>query len=798
MATRAWLIALGCAGRLLAFGTVAAWALTAGQLTGVVRDTTTGVLPGVTVTISGPALAAPRTVVTDQDGRYVLDSLPAGRHRVTAALSGFERWSTDIEVDASGATLDVVLSLSAFSERVTVTATKAGPADIQTTPIAITALPARTLEQLGVERVEGLAGFVPTVTVSQSPVGTPLVTIRGIGSNSAVAGADPSSTIHLDGVYLARPPMACMDLLDVERVEVLRGPQGTLYGRNSVGGTISIVTRQPTDTLEARVRLTAGDYDKLRAEGAASGPLVKHKVMGAFAFLRGSRDGFVKDLDHPDHALGSEDTWAGRGQLRVLLGTHGDLLISGDYGRFMGVPLTNAKPIAAKPGFTFDSPASLWQVRASDLASGKSIQQGVSAKLAIRLNNTTTLTSLTAYRKSNTSFFIDPDATELSVATTLAPDVQDQFSQEVTLSGRTPKLTWIGGAFLFDEQDDGPVRVTLFGPPAIQIRPFATVDAKAWALFGQATYRVSSHVSLTGGVRYSDEHKETHNVGGVYRLDTGVLANPGSFYDLVDRATYDAWTPKGSLQLQASQDTFVYLSATRGFKSGGLNITARQPGGAFRPESAWSYETGVKRTMAEGRVRVNAAAFYNDYQDLQVQTLIHPGVVLVTNAASATIKGFEVETAATGWRGLQLAGTVSWLDATYDRYEAVGPGDVRGDAAGHHLNNAPEWSGSASAVYEIATGRAGTASLRGDLSWQSSVFFSPFNTAIEAQRAYALIHLRAGFEPRSRWWEVAVYVRNVGNREYLTGATATNVGFPAFTGRPGEPRHWGVQFTLRR
>ena len=162
------------------------------------------------------------------------------------------------------------------------------------------------------------------------------MTIRGIGSNSAVAGADPSSTIHLDGVYLGRPAMASMDFLNVERVEVLRGPQGTLYGRNSVGGTINIVTRQPTNTLETSVRLTAGNYDKLRAEGAVRGPLVKNKVMGGFAFLRGTRDGFVKDLDHPDHSLGSEDTWAGRGQLRVVLGTHGELLLSGDYGRFDG------------------------------------------------------------------------------------------------------------------------------------------------------------------------------------------------------------------------------------------------------------------------------------------------------------------------------------------------------------------------------------------------------------------------------------------------------------------------------
>jgi iron complex outermembrane recepter protein len=791
-------IAPGWAGWLLALGTAAAWAQTAGQLAGVVRDTTGSGLPGVTVTVAGATLGAPRTVVTDEHGRYFLESLPPGRHRVTASFSGFEPWSSEVEVGTRGATLDIVLSLSAFSERVTVTATKAGTADIQSTPIAITALAARTIEQLGVETASGLAGFVPTMTVSQSPVGTPLVTIRGIGSNSAVAGADPSSTVHLDGVYLARPPMACIDLLDVERVEVLRGPQGTLYGRNSVGGAINILTRPPTDTLEARVRLTAGNYDKRRAEGAVSGPLVKHKVMGGFAFLRGSRAGFVEDLDHPDHALGSEDTWTGRGQVRVVWGTHGELLVSGDYGRFTGVPLTYAKAIAAKPGFVFDSPPSLWQVRASHLASGKSIQQGVSAKLAVRLNDTTTLTSLTAHRKSDARFFIDPDATELSVATTLAPAVQDQVSQELTLARRTLKLTWIGGAFFFDEHEDAPVRITQFGPPAVEIRPFATVDARSWALFGQVTYRVSSHVSLTGGVRYSDEQKETHNVGGVYRLDTGVLANPASFYDFADRATHDAWTPKGSLQLQASRDTFVYLSATRGFKSGGLNITARQPGGAFRPEFAWSYEGGLKRTMAKGRVRVNAAAFYNDYQDLQVQTFIQTGVVLITNAASATIKGVEVETAATVGRGLQLTGTVSWLDATYDHYEAVGPGGMRGDAAGHHLNNAPPWSGSGSAVYEIATGGAGTASLRGDVSWQSGVFFSPFNSPVEAQRAYGLVHLRAGFEPRSRRWEVSVYVRNIGKREYLTGATATNVGFPAFTGRPGEPRHWGLQFTLRR
>ena len=223
--------------------------------------------------------------------------------------------------------------------------------------------------------------------------------------------------------------------------------------------------------------------------------------------------------------------------------------------------------------------------------------------------------------------------------------------------------------FLFDDNDDGQIEITQY-VPRIQIRPFSTVDARAWALFGQATYSLSSRVSLTGGVRYSDEQKDIHNVGGVYRLGTAILANPASFYDFVDRAIYDAWTPKASIQFQASRETFVYFSATRGFKSGGLNVTATAPGGAFQPEFAWSYEGGLKRTMADGRVYVNTAVFYNDYQDLQVQTFLRPGVVHISNAASATITGLELEATAAVRRSLHLAGQVSWLDATYDRYLA--------------------------------------------------------------------------------------------------------------------------------
>jgi iron complex outermembrane receptor protein len=275
-----------------------------------------------------------------------------------------------------------------------------------------------------------------------------------------------------------------------------------------------------------------------------------------------------------------------------------------------------------------------------------------------------------------------------------------------------------------------------------------------------------------------------------------MLAIPGSFYAVVDSATFDAWTPKASVQVEASPGTFLYASATRGFKSGGFNPTAPEPGLAFSPEYAWSYEGGVKRTIAGGRARVNAAMFYTDYRDLQVQSFIRPGVPDVRNAASATIKGVETEVTASGGHGVQLAGYFSWLDATYDHYLAVAPGETTRDVAGHRLNHVPEWSGGASAVYEFSTGHATQAFIRGDVSWQSRVFFTPFNDAIETQGAYGLVHLRAGFGPASRRWEVTAFVRNLANQDYIIGTA--NVPLPAFTAHPGAPRHWGTQFTLRR
>lgn len=784
-------------GCVLAGSAQVARAQTTGALAGIVRDATGAVVSGVTITVTGKTLSAPVAIETDHQGRFSI-SLPSGLYQVRAVAAGFEPWSSEVELQAGGATLDVSLRVHALSDQVTVTATRTGTADIQTTGVAITALDTKTLDQGAIERIEHLAGLVPTLSVSQTPGDTPLLSLRGIGSNSAVPGTDPNVTLHVDGVYLAGGTMIALDFLDVERVEVLRGPQGTLFGRNSVGGTVNIVTRQPTNALETRARLTAGNYDKLRVEGAISGPLVRNKIMGSFAFLRGSRDGFVLDLDHPDHALGSEDTWAGRGQLRFVFRSRHDLLVSGDYSSARGVPLTLARPLApnpAPPNPAFDVPDDFWSVRPNDLSERRNRQSGASARLTMRLGDTTTLTSLTAYRDGDYRLFVDSDTTENLVATTRTSSAARQVSQELTLAQQTARWSWIGGGFWLDERSRGPFELTRidFG---IQARIQSTINADAWALFGQTRYSLSDRVAVTGGLRYSREREEAHSVGGAFLRGTSI-ALPMSRYDVIDATVDDAWTPKASIELDASRDTFVFLSATRGFKSGGINITARAPGKAFRPELAWSYEAGLKRTLPGGRGRVNASVFYVDYRDLQVVSFVDVGVVDVSNAGRATSKGIEVEGTLAAGRRLQFQGSVAWLDAVYGRYEAVERGLGRIDSTGNRLREAPEWSGGGSAIYEFQPAAIGTVSVRGDVSWQSRVFFSPSNTAVQSQAAYGLVHARTSFVPRSRRWEVSVYVRNLGRQEYVT-ATWEATGDVAISGRPGEPRHWGTRFTIRR
>jgi iron complex outermembrane receptor protein len=522
---------------------------------------------------------------------------------------------------------------------------------------------------------------------------------------------------------------------------------------------------------------------------------MRDRVMGSIAFVRGARDGYVRDLEHPDRPLGGDDLIAARGQMRVVFDRRSDLLVSADVTDQDGTLLTYNKVLQVKPGFVIDNPPDLREVRTSTATSNDVWQSGATARLTSALTSSTTLVSLTAFRRLDNWFLADVDVTELELAVADNRERQHQWSQELTLSHEGPRLTWVAGLFLFDEAADQ--RIWARQPAAgIQVLLDPRVDATSAALFGQTTVGFTPRLSITAGLRYARERKTIDNSGGLYSLEAAPDPVAGSTYGYRDSIEHAAWTPKFSLEVALPPSGIAYVSAARGFKCGGFNLSSTQPGRGFGPEWAWSYEGGVKTALRDGRARLALAAFQMDYTNLQVQTPIGIGIFDVRNAAAATIRGVEVEANARLGYGLDAGGHVTWLDATYDRYIAVAIGGIIGDVAGKRLNNAPEWAGRIWMEWVGSLGPSKRLSIAADATAQSTIFYTPFNDDIQQQSPYGLLGARAEYGPADRRWSVNAYVKNVTNTDYIMAAFATSPA--AYGGRPGASRQFGVQVAVRR
>jgi len=760
-------------------------------ITGSVVDQTGAPLSGVRLVIRDPGV---RTADTGAAGDFAFPDLLEGDYEISAELSGFERQERAVRVRA-GERLTVFFTLRvALVETTIVTAAKTGGRDVQEIPIAISAVSRADLDRVGAQTIDEAPALAPSVTLSQN-IGFGQLTIRGIGTNLLLAGSDPSSAIYLDGVYLARPAMVFARFLDLERIEVLRGPQGTLYGRNAVGGAMNLIPRSPTNDLQASAHFTAGDFRELRADARVSGPLKRGRLMGSFAIARGVQDGYVRDLEHPDHPLGGDDDTAARGQLRVVFDRRTNLLLSSDVDHQTGIPLTHNKVLLAKPGYQFDNPPDFHDVRTSLSASSDTLHYGASARLTMALTPATTLVSLTAYRNLDYEFLADSDSTELDLIRTHQLERQHQLSEEITLSHEQPGLTWVGGVFLFSESDHQSFWVD---QPAAQterrLDPLVSADSRA--VFGQATIGLTSRLSATAGIRYTHEGKDIDNAGGRYALEDPHPAISGSVYGYADSIAHSAWTPKIGLEMKLPNGALAYVSAARGFKSGGFNPSSTVPGRGYDPEWVWSYEGGWKGPLMGGRSRFSTSAFFMDYTNLQVQTPIGIGVFDIRNAAAATIRGIELEGTSPIGRGLEAGGHVTWLDATYDHYVAVDNFNVAGDVSGNRLNNAPEWAARLWIGWTGEIGRSRRLSISAESTIQSTVFFTPFNTTIQRQSPYGLLGARVEYGSGHRRWTVGAYARNLTNTNYVTGTFGTPP--TAFAGRPGPSRQFAIDFTIRR
>ena len=374
----------------------------------------------------------------------------------------------------------------AILEQTIVTASKLGERDVQAIPMAISAVANAALGRLGTHTLGQAAALAPSVTLSQN-AGFGQLTIRGIGTNVVFAGSDPSSAMYLDGVYLARPAMAFVQFLDLDRIEVLRGPQGTLYGRNAVGGAMNLISKPPTNDFQASADLTAGSFGAASRRRAAQWPAQTGQADGV-GRVRAWRPRRLR----PRPRSSRSSAWrrrchrGARPAARRSINRRTDVLLSSDVDHQDGTPLAFNKVLAAKPGFQFDNPPDLHDVRASTLASNRIVHSGASARLTAALTPSTTLVSLTAFRKLDYEFLVDGDITELNLLAAQQRERQHQLSEEITVSHQQPGLSWVGGVFLFDEFDHQSIRID---------QPAATITGSA---------RPARRRGQSGGLRRGD------------------------------------------------------------------------------------------------------------------------------------------------------------------------------------------------------------------------------------------------------------------------------------------------------
>ena len=531
----------------------AALAQPAGTLAGSLFDQTGGALVNVALDVRGPVV---RDRQSDATGRFEFRDLPPGDYEFTAALAGFESIRRAIRIE-SGTSISLSMTMIVASlEQTVVTAAKTGTTDVQSSPLAISAISSTALSRFATRTIDEAAAQAPSVTFTQSTTFGQL-SIRGIGTNAVFAGADPSSAMYLDGVYLARPAMAFTDFLDVERIEVLRGPQGTLYGRNALGGAVNLITKAPSNDFEASARVTIGNLAERRAEARLTGALKRDRVMGSLAFIRGVRDGYVRDLNHPDQPLGGDNFTSARGQLRVVLSPRSDVVLSADASDQAGRILSNHKILSIKPGFTVDNPAEPRDVRLSTVNSSGVRHSGAMARVTSQLTPATTLISITGFRRLNNQYVSDADVSELDLLVSRIHEWQHQWSEELTVSGHHRNVTWVGGLFVFDEFDHQGVWVDQ-NASRTQVQLDPRVNARSRAVFGETTIQLTPRLSGTVGLRYSREQKDIENTGGLYSLNAPMPPVAGSTYAYNDSIMHTAWTPRFAVAMKLPHEAMTY------------------------------------------------------------------------------------------------------------------------------------------------------------------------------------------------------------------------------------------------
>jgi iron complex outermembrane recepter protein len=654
-------------------------------------------------------------------------------------------------------------------EEVVVTAQKRSQR-LQDVPIAVTAISSAQLAKRVITKTDDLTQVTPGLTYSQSAIFAQPV-VRGIGSSSTGLGDESNVATYIDGVYMSRMLGNFYELTGIQSVEVLKGPQGTLFGRNATGGAISINTLAPSSTPGGEFSVGYGSYNDVVTKGYLTGPIAPD-LAGNISGYYERRDGFYTNLTENGDKTNNLNTGAVRAKLAYTPDSPLSITAEFDYEKSNDATGVESHPLNGNSiGILLGAPnpSGYYDVAANLRPTNDVEQYGGYLKAAYDFGFAR-LISISSARRTTDLIQDDPDSTAAPVFqfvdTELSTTVQQEF--QLVSVGHGP-LTWILGAYYYhDSAQYAPLLEIAGGQTVASVTADLFTDALAG--YADATYAITDQVSLTGGVRYSSEHKNYS------------AANAGFPVIDDDNKTFQDFTPRAVLSYKPVENLMLYVSYSKGFKSGEFNPSAFQVQ-PVAPEKIQAYEIGIKSQLFN-RLTLNASAFYYDYTNLQLQVLeAGTGTAILENAASAHIHGADLEATLAVTDGLNTNLGISYLSGHYSSFPDASvtiPTGVGGniqvsrDVSGYDIERAPKWTANFGADYTIDMDSRGSLLFSGNGYYSTNYYWDPLNRI--SQGNHFIANLQAQYRLPGNRWTISVYGKNITDARFYTTVETSSLG----------------------
>lgn len=664
-------------------------------------------------------------------------------------------------------------------EEIIVTAQKRAES-LQRVPVALTAVTAGEIDNKFLVNMQDIKKLVPNLYMEEalSAVTTPKAFIRGIGVDNQVYSFDSPIGFYVDNVYYARVTGAMGDLFDLERVEVLRGPQGTIYGRNSSVGAIRLVTKEPNlQDVEFMVEGAVGSKRQRNARMMVNVPIQQDRIGWRMALSTRNNDGWMTNLTTGEKHM-TEDIDAGRMSLLFTPNEAWRILLRGDY-------MSDTSRTRAASNFLINPDDDIYTFEASPEAQFiDNIRPWGTSATVEWSGNGVDVTSITAYRdlKYRNANDVDGRADVRSFEVDRQDLDQWQITQEVFATGENignAPLRWVAGAYYLHEKNTFHWALRIFAPPTTQR---FEQDTDSFATYAQLTYPVTDRINITGGGRYTYEKK---SIEAIQFFPDGTL-NENFFF--ADSITANKITWRAAVDYQANDDLMLYASASTGFRSGGFNGSARDQAaildGSFGPEDSFSIESGFKSQFLDNRVRFNAAYFWALYENLQQAITLSDGTISTQNV-EATVHGLEADILAIPLQGLELNAAVGLM------FDNIKNSDLE-------LKNTPKWNIRAGAAYTIPLGgTSGSLRLGADVNYNTTSFNDTNNAPFTETGAYAIVDAYATYESEDGHWSLSLAGFNLTDKFVNIHTFNIGGGFISSTHFVNTPRRWMAMVRYR-